>query len=58
VDGGIKVQNIAAAATAGADTFVAGSAIFGSRNYPATIAAMRAALGARLSLRTPKPARA
>jgi ribulose-phosphate 3-epimerase len=44
VDGGIKVENIAAAATAGADTFVAGSAIFGSSNYPATIAAMRAAL--------------
>jgi ribulose-phosphate 3-epimerase len=45
VDGGIKVDNIAAAAEAGADTFVAGSAIFGSRNYAATIAAMRAALG-------------
>jgi ribulose-phosphate 3-epimerase len=44
VDGGIKVDNIAAAAKAGADTFVAGSAIFGSKNYPATIAAMRAAL--------------
>jgi ribulose-phosphate 3-epimerase len=44
VDGGIKVENIAAAATAGADTFVAGSAIFGSSSYPATIAAMRAAL--------------
>jgi len=44
VDGGIKVDNIAAAAKAGADTFVAGSAIFGSRNYAATIAAMRAAL--------------
>src|SRR5450631_3099028 len=44
VDGGIKVDNIAAAAKAGADTFVAGSAIFGSKNNPATIAAMRAAL--------------
>jgi ribulose-phosphate 3-epimerase len=44
VDGGIKVDNIAAAARAGADTFVAGSAIFGSRDYAATIAAMRAAL--------------
>jgi ribulose-phosphate 3-epimerase len=44
VDGGIKVDNIAAAALAGADTFVAGSAIFGSKNYPATIAAMRAAI--------------
>ena len=44
VDGGIKVDNIAAAAEAGADTFVAGSAIFGSKDYAATIAAMRAAL--------------
>jgi ribulose-phosphate 3-epimerase len=41
VDGGIKVDNIAAVATAGADTMVAGSAIFGSRDYAATIAAMR-----------------
>ena len=44
VDGGIKVDNIAAAARAGADTFVAGSAIFGSKDYKATIAAMRAEL--------------
>ena len=44
VDGGIKADNIAAAAAAGADTFVAGSAIFGSSDYAATIAAMRAAL--------------
>jgi ribulose-phosphate 3-epimerase len=44
VDGGIKVDNIAAAARAGADTFVAGSAIFGSKDYSATIRAMRAAL--------------
>jgi len=44
VDGGIKVDNIAAAARAGADTFVAGSAIFGSKDYQATIAAMRAEL--------------
>jgi ribulose-phosphate 3-epimerase len=44
VDGGIKVDNIAAAARAGADMFVAGSAIFGSKDYPATIRAMRAAL--------------
>jgi ribulose-phosphate 3-epimerase len=44
VDGGIKVENIAAAARAGADTFVAGSAIFGSPDYAVTIAAMRAAL--------------
>jgi ribulose-phosphate 3-epimerase len=46
VDGGIKADNIAAAAQAGADTFVAGSAIFGSKDYKATIAAMRAALAA------------
>jgi ribulose-phosphate 3-epimerase len=44
VDGGIKVDNIAAAAAAGADSFVAGSAIFGSRDYAATISAMRSAL--------------
>jgi len=44
VDGGIKVDNIAAAAAAGADMFVAGSAIFGSKDYAATIRAMRAAL--------------
>jgi ribulose-phosphate 3-epimerase len=45
VDGGVKVDNIAAIAKAGADTFVAGSAIFGSPDYAATIAAMRAAAG-------------
>jgi ribulose-phosphate 3-epimerase len=44
VDGGIKVDNIGAAARAGADTFVAGSAVFGSADYRATIAAMRAEL--------------
>jgi len=42
VDGGVKVDNIKAVAAAGADTFVAGSAIFGSKDYRATIAAMRA----------------
>jgi len=41
IDGGIKANNIAAAASAGADTFVAGSAIFGSPDYAATIKAMR-----------------
>jgi ribulose-phosphate 3-epimerase len=41
VDGGIKTENIADVARAGADTFVAGSAIFGSRDYAATIRAMR-----------------
>jgi len=44
VDGGIKVDNIAEIARAGADTFVAGSAIFGTKDYKATIAAMRAEL--------------
>jgi len=44
VDGGVKVENIAEIARAGADTFVAGSAIFGTRDYKATISAMRAEL--------------
>ena len=44
VDGGVKIDNIAALAEAGADTFVAGSAIFSSPNYDATIAQMRAQL--------------
>ena len=46
VDGGIKVDNIRRAADAGADTFVAGSAIFGQSNYKAVIDAMRAKLAA------------
>jgi ribulose-phosphate 3-epimerase len=46
VDGGVKVDNIAGIAQAGADTFVAGSAIFGAPDYRATIAQMRAALAA------------
>jgi ribulose-phosphate 3-epimerase len=41
VDGGVKVANIGRIAAAGADTFVAGSAIFGGKDYAATIAAMR-----------------
>ena len=41
VDGGVKSVNIAEIARAGADTFVAGSAIFGSKDYAATIRAMR-----------------
>jgi ribulose-phosphate 3-epimerase len=41
VDGGVKVANIGRIAAAGADTFVAGSAIFGAADYAATIAAMR-----------------
>jgi ribulose-phosphate 3-epimerase len=44
VDGGVKTDNIGAVAAAGADTFVAGSAIFGSADYAATIRAMRAAI--------------
>ena len=45
VDGGIKIDNIRRAADAGADTFVAGSAIFGQPDYKAVIDQMRAALG-------------
>ncbi len=41
IDGGVKVDNIGEIAAAGADTFVAGSAIFGTDNYAATIGAMR-----------------
>ncbi|WP_297353049.1 ribulose-phosphate 3-epimerase [Paraburkholderia sp.] len=44
VDGGVKVDNIAAIAAAGADTFVAGSAIFGHHDYKTIIAEMRAEL--------------
>ncbi|HKY02868.1 MAG TPA: ribulose-phosphate 3-epimerase [Burkholderiales bacterium] len=44
IDGGVKVDNIAEIAKAGACTFVAGSAIFGAKDYKATIDAMRAAL--------------
>ena len=46
VDGGIKIDNIGDAAKAGVDTFVAGTAIFGSTDYRETIAAMRAAVDA------------
>jgi ribulose-phosphate 3-epimerase len=42
IDGGVKVENAASIAKAGADTFVAGSAIFGSADYARTITAMRA----------------
>ncbi|MDM0039683.1 ribulose-phosphate 3-epimerase [Variovorax sp. J22G21] len=44
VDGGIKVDNIASVASAGADTFVAGSAIFGAKDYGGVISSMRAQL--------------
>ena len=64
VDGGIGPATVAAAAAAGADTFVAGSAIFGSKDYPGTVAAMRRAIQAALvgsasaapcSMATPTP---
>ncbi|WP_367401404.1 ribulose-phosphate 3-epimerase [Solimonas sp. SE-A11] len=45
IDGGVKVDNIGEIAAAGADTFVAGSAIFNSKDYAGTITAMRAAIG-------------
>ena len=44
VDGGVKADNIGAIAAAGADTFVAGSAIFGAKDYAEEISAMRAAV--------------
>jgi ribulose-phosphate 3-epimerase len=44
IDGGVTVDNIRDIAEAGADTFVAGSAIFGSEDYRSTIESMRAAL--------------
>jgi ribulose-phosphate 3-epimerase len=46
IDGGVKVDNIGEIAAAGADTFVAGSAIFGAKDYAATIRAMREAITA------------
>jgi ribulose-phosphate 3-epimerase len=49
VDGGVKTDNIGDIAAAGADTFVAGSAIFGSDNYAATIAEMKAEISAATS---------
>ncbi|MFP5398014.1 MAG: ribulose-phosphate 3-epimerase, partial [Gammaproteobacteria bacterium] len=49
VDGGIKADNIRRVADAGADTFVAGSAIFGQPDYAKVIAAMRLELTAPLA---------
>ena len=49
IDGGVKVDNIGEIAAAGADTFVAGSAIFGSDDYAATIATMKAEIEKNLS---------
>ena len=46
IDGGVKIDNIGDIARAGADTFVAGSAIFGSKDYAGTIKAMRKEIGA------------
>ena len=46
IDGGVKTGNIREIAAAGADTFVAGSAIFGSEDYAATIAAMKSEIAA------------
>jgi ribulose-phosphate 3-epimerase len=48
VDGGIKIDNIGAIAKAGADTFVAGSAIFGKPNYRDVIEAMRKEIASSL----------
>ena len=65
IDGGVKVDNIGEIARAGADTFVAGSAIFGSKDYAATIKAMRkeiaaerigSAAGARRRHKSPRSA--
>jgi len=49
IDGGVKVDNIGEIAAAGADTFVAGSAIFGADDYKATIDAMRAEIARAVS---------
>jgi ribulose-phosphate 3-epimerase len=46
IDGGVKVDNIGEIARAGADTFVSGSGIFGTKDYAATIAAMKRAIAA------------
>jgi ribulose-phosphate 3-epimerase len=51
VDGGVKTENIGQIARAGADTFVAGSAIFGEKDYRAVIGAMRRELDSALTLR-------
>ena len=51
IDGGVKADNIGAIAAAGADTFVAGSAIFGASDYRATIAAMQSEITKGLATR-------
>ncbi len=55
VDGGVKVENIGRIAAAGADTFVAGSAIFGSGDYAGTITAMRSAIAEACAAREAVP---
>ena len=51
IDGGVKIDNVATIAAAGADTFVAGSAVFGTRDYRATIAAMQSEIAKGISAR-------
>ena len=51
IDGGVKPDNIGAIAAAGADTFVAGSAIFGKPDYRAVVESMRAAIAAATGAR-------
>ena len=51
VDGGVKIDNIGAVARAGADTFVAGSAIFGQKDYASVIRAMRENIAGAVQLR-------
>jgi ribulose-phosphate 3-epimerase len=47
IDGGVKVDNIGEIASAGADTFVAGSAIFGNKDYSATISTMKSLINVK-----------
>ena len=54
IDGGVKVENIREIAEAGVDTFVAGSAIFGSDDYRATITSMREELAKAMDLSNPQ----
>ena len=51
IDGGVKVDNIAGIAASGVDTFVAGSAIFGTPDYAATVASMRAEIARGYALK-------
>jgi ribulose-phosphate 3-epimerase len=52
IDGGVKVDNIGAIAAAGADTFVAGSAIFGAKDYKTVIEAMRKEIAGAMAEKT------